>query len=270
MMNKLNIQALFRQVRKENPLIHQITNAVTVNDCANATLAIGASPVMASSPNEVEEMVQLANALVINIGTLQSESFEGMMLAGKMANQLEIPVVFDPVGVGATSYRTESARTLLKEVKVSLIRGNASEMARLAGDVTTTKGVDVGRVNRSNKQIAESVARSFQCIAIVSGPKDIVSDGEQTCEIQNGHPQLTKMTGTGCMSTALIASFAAVSANFFDAAIAGISLMGIAGEIAAGHLANTEGLGTFKMRLMDQLSLLDGQKWLKGVRIDEL
>lgn len=265
--DKKVIQQLFAQVREKKPLIHQITNTVTINDCANATLAIGALPVMASSPNEAADMVKLANALVINIGTLQTESFEAMKLAGKMANQLGIPVIFDPVGVGATSYRSTCAFSLLKEVKVSIIRGNASEMDHLAGGSSITKGVDTGQVAGSHQQIAARVARTFDCIAVVSGENDAISDGSKTVQLMNGHPLLTNITGTGCMSTALIASFAAITADFFFAAIAGTSLMGIVGEEVATRLTKEEGTGTFKAKLMDNLFLMDGKKWLKGVKI---
>lgn len=268
-MNRETIYQLFNQVREHNPLVHQITNNVTINDCANATLAIGGSPVMASSPEESGDMVKLAQALVINIGTLTNETFEGMKRAGVVANQLGIPIVFDPVGVGATSYRTDNALSFLKEVKVDIIRGNASELSILAGGKGVTKGVDAGEIHFTNDRIAETTARKFNCIAVASGQQDAISNGKETYLIDNGHPMLTKITGTGCMSTAIIGCFAGVSDNLFAAAIAGISVMGMAGEAAVSRLDATDGLGTFRVKLMDIISLMDGQQWKKGVKISE-
>lgn len=256
-------------IRYENPLIHQITNQVTMNDCANVTLAVGASPVMASSPQEAAEMAKSAKALVINIGTLQSTAYEGMKAAGKAANDSGVPVIFDPVGVGATVYRTNSAFELLKEIKPAAIRGNASEMNTLIGGASTVKGVDAGQVAISSIDIAEETAKLYDCIAIVSGKEDAVSDGSNTYLIQNGHIMLSKITGTGCMSSSLIGCFAGLGQNLLLSAVAGTSLMGIAGEMAAESLNKTEGLGTFKVKLMDFISLIDGKMWLEGVKISE-
>ncbi len=263
------IAELFTKLRYKKPLVHQITNFVTMNDCANVTLAIGASPVMASSPCEAGEMVMLSEALVINIGTLQPESFDGMMAAGKTANSKGIPVVFDPVGAGATAYRTDCAMKIMKEITPAIVRGNASEMNRLIGGHSITKGVDAVHVALSNADIARTVAATYNCIAVVSGEEDAVSNGKHTYLIQNGHPMLTRVTGTGCMSSALIGCFAALSMNHLHSAVAGISLMGIAGELAAASLSDEEGTGTFRVRLVDFISHMSAEMWLEGVRIIE-
>lgn len=269
-MNKRKIEALFTQVRSKNPLVHHLTNIVTINDCANATLAIGASPVMATNIEEVETMASLANALVINIGTLQSEGFEAMLKAGKVANQKGIPVVFDPVGVGATPYRNDKAQQLLAEVDVAIIRGNTSEVGALMDETVQTRGVDVGKVTHlDTKQLARRVSVRYDTVVVISGREDIVSDGTRTVSIQNGDKWLPHITGTGCMSTSLIASFAGVSTSMFDAAIAGISVMGIAGEIAKQQLQVTDGIGLFRLKLMDALFFITGEKWSSTIQIVE-
>lgn len=263
------IERSFAEVRTKNPLIHHITNTVTMNDCANITLAIGGSPVMADSPEEAAEMTNLAHALVINFGTLHRGSFEAMLHAGKKANEKEIPVVFDPVGVGATRLRTEKARIFLQKVKVNIIRGNVTEILALIHSNATTRGVDAGHTTIDREQLAKSVAKKFTSIVVVSGETDIVTDGEKVVLISNGTDLLKKVTGTGCMSTSLIANFAAVSAKLLDAAVAGISLMGIAGEKAKLSLQQHEGLGAFKVKLFDYVSLMTGMDWKEAIEIVE-
>lgn len=211
----VSVSDLFFQVRESKPLVHQITNFVTVNDCANATLAIGGSPVMTSSPREVEEMVKLADALVLNFGTIDDKALEAMEIAGKTANSLNIPVILDPVGVGATSYRTEQVAELLKKVTFQIIRGNASEIHRLMGGDIVTRGVDSGELAISNAELARRAANKLHCVVVVSGAKDAVSDGKNTSIIDNGNPLLTSVTGTGCMATALIGTFSGVTDNFY-------------------------------------------------------
>lgn len=264
------IQGLFTQVRTQKPLVHHMTNVVTVNDCANATLAIGASPVMATSIKEVEAMVSLANALVINIGTIQTEGFESMLVAGKAANAKGVPIVFDPVGVGATPFRNDKARQLLAEVDVAIIRGNASEIGALIDEDIQTRGVDAGEMTRIDwGQLAQQVAEHYHTVVVISGPEDHVSDGMRTVTVQNGDEWLLHITGTGCMSTSLIASFAGVSASMFDAAVAGISAMGIAGEIARSQLEAREAIGTFRLKVMDALFFMTGETWTSMIQMSE-
>lgn len=245
-------------LRQQVPLIHQITNYVTVNDCANITLAIGASPVMAQDINESAEMVSHAKALVLNIGTLSSTTVESMIGAGKMAKQLSIPIVFDPVGVGATKYRTEVARRIMHEVKPDIIRCNMSELKVLCHVETAVKGVDSAADDTDGMVLAKQLAAEIDGIVAVTGKVDMIASNDLCCTIENGHAFLTRVTGTGCMTTALVASYCAVGDKFIGA-VAGIMSMGIAGEIAAELLEDEEGIGTFKVHLMDAVFNLNGE-----------
>lgn len=256
---------LFAKIKERHPLVHHITNTVTINDCANVTLAIGASPVMATSLNEVADMVKLADALVINMGTITDSTFESMVLAGKAANKKGIPVVFDPVGVGATPYRTEKAIQLLKEVNVSIVRGNASEVLALIGGDAETRGVDAGSVSTSKKELAIKASQVLNMITVISGEVDCVSNGSETVQIENGDIWLTRITGTGCMTTSLIACFAGITDDLFLAAITGMSVMSLAGERAKKTISENDGIGTYRMKLMDEIFLMDEQNWEEGV-----
>ncbi len=268
-MNKEKIIALYSTIRKINPLVHHITNVVTVNDCANVTLAVGASPVMATSIKEVEEMVQLANALVINIGTIQADGFKAMVLAAKTANKEKIPVILDPVGVGATSFRKEKAKELLQQVDVAVIRGNASEIDSLIGGASKTRGVDEGDITLTRKELAVKAANLFSCVVVVSGKVDTVSNGKETIQIENGDIWLKSITGTGCMTASLIGCFVGTTDNHFLASIAGMSLMSLAGERAKGNLQEGEGIGMYKVRLMDEIFNMNGDTWKEEVRLLE-
>jgi hydroxyethylthiazole kinase len=268
---KEEIAKLIESVRSKNPLVHHITNTVTINDCANATLAIGGSPVMADSPEEAASMVKLAQALVINMGTLTESTFTAMVQAAKEANRQHIPVVLDPVGVGATTFRNEKAEEFLQTVHPQIIRGNASEISSLIGEEVRTRGVDAGKVDEDAAVLASRAAQLLKSVVVVSGPVDYISDGNQTAGIQNGHPILTKVTGTGCMATSLIGNFAGITNNYFQAAIAGISVMGISGERAHRYFGETPvGTGSFHVRLMDEISLMNSQTWQKEVKLIEV
>lgn len=268
-MNKKVVGELFPLVRSVNPLVHHITNTVTINDCANVTLAIGASPVMATSIEEVEEMVHLANALVLNIGTIQADTFSAMILAGKAANEKGIPVIFDPVGVGATTYRKKLAGELIEQVRVTIVRGNASEINSLVGGKGKTRGVDSWDKSIVAKELAIKAANLFSCVVVVSGKVDVVSNGKENVQIENGHTWLTKVTGTGCMTTSLIGSFAGATDDYFSASIAGMSAMSLAGERAKRNLSEGAGIGQFKVKLMDEIFHLDENIWGKEVSIVE-
>lgn len=246
------------KVKEQNPLIHQITNYVSVNDCANVTLAIGASPVMAQDIEEVAEMVGHAKALVVNIGTLQSQNREAMFVAGRRAKELSIPVIFDPVGVGATRYRTSMAKQFIREIKPDIIRCNMSELKVLCEIETAVKGVDSAAASEGGEQAARQLAGQIGGTVAVTGAVDIITCGSRCVKIANGHLLLTRVTGTGCMTTALVASYAAIG-NAFDGAVAGTLSMGIAGELAAAQLKENEGIGTFRVRLLDTIfNLNDG------------
>jgi len=243
------------RLREAKPLIHQITNYVVMNETANATLALGALPVMAHAREEVEEMAAIAGALVLNIGTLSPHWVDAMIAAGKVANEREIPVVLDPVGVGATRYRTETARRILDEVRVTVLRGNAGEVATLVGVEAEVRGVESIDAGGDAAELAARAAQSLGLVASVTGPVDHVSDGARTIAIENGDPMLATITGTGCISGALTGCFLAVNADRpLEAAAEALVALGVAGEDAA---RDAKGPGSFHVGLYDALAALD-------------
>ena len=244
-----------RELRERKPLVHQITNYVVMNETANATLALGALPVMAHAREEVEEMVALAGALVLNIGTLSPHWVEAMLLAGKAANEQGVPVVLDPVGAGATRFRTETTRRLLDEVKVAVLRGNQGEVATLVGAEAEVRGVEsIGAVGEP-AELARAAARNLGLIASVTGPVDHVSDGDRILAVANGHELLAAVTGTGCMSSAITGCFLAVARDRpLEAAAGALAAFGVAGEDAA---RDARGPGSFHVGLYDALAALD-------------
>lgn len=246
---------LLTEIKEKKPLVHHITNYVTVNDCANIVLAIGASPVMADAPEEAEDMASIASALVINIGTLNSSTVKSMLIAGKKANELGIPVVLDPVGVGATPYRRQTALSLIEKIKFAVIRGNTAEIKILCGMEAASKGVDSEETPSGDaKVIAKSLAIKLNTVAAVTGATDYVSDGKRVVILNNGHKMLTNVTGTGCMTTSLIGAYLGVTNDYIDAAAAGIMTMGIAGEKAYEKLPpDDKGSGTFRAKLIDSV-----------------
>lgn len=258
------------RLRRENPLVHFITNYVTVNDVANAALAVGASPVMADALEEAAEITGIAGALVLNIGTLNSRTVASMLAAGKEAGRLGLPVVLDPVGAGASALRTETALELLTALNIAVLRGNLSEIRCVAGFGSTTKGVDAaeGDEGADGGAAARAAAEKFGCVAAVTGAVDTISDGKRTVRIQNGHPLMKKVTGTGCMAAGLIGAFAGAGADPFTAAAAGIASMGIAGELAF-EKAGALGTGSFRAALLDALSRLDAELFLEKAKLYE-
>ena len=244
-----------RRLRETRPLVHQITNYVVMNETANATLAIGALPVMAHAPEEVEEMVGLAGALVLNIGTLSSSWIDAMLLAGRAANVAGVPVVLDPVGVGATRYRTDTAKRILDEVDVAVLRGNAGEIATLAGVDAEVRGVESIGAAGPAAEVARGAASTLGVVAAVTGSVDHVSNGTRVVAVENGHPLLASITGTGCMSTAITGAFLAVRAGEpLEAAAEALAAFGVAGENAA---PGAKGPGSFHVNLYDALAALD-------------
>jgi hydroxyethylthiazole kinase len=244
-----------RELRERKPLVHQITNYVVMNETANATLALGALPVMAHAREEVEEMVALAGALVLNIGTLSPHWVDAMLLAGKAANEHGIPVVLDPVGAGATRYRTETAQRLLDEVKVAVLRGNQGEVATLIGVEAEVRGVESIGAGSEPADLARTAARNLRLVAAVTGPVDHVSDGERVLAIANGHELLAALTGTGCMSSAITGCFLAVARDRpLEAAAAALATFGVAAEDAA---RDAQGPGSFHVGLYDALAALE-------------
>ncbi len=250
----MNPGADLRAIRERKPLVHQITNYVVMNETANATLALGALPVMAHAPQEVEEMASAAGALVLNIGTLSDQWIQGMVRAGAAANRAGVPVVLDPVGAGATRYRTATALRLLDELDVAVVRGNSAEIATLAGQEAEIRGVEaVGAA--AGPELAQAAARALGCVAAVTGAVDHVSDGERHYAVANGHELLGTVTGTGCMATAIAGCFLAVRPEApLEAAAEALVVFGVAGEDAA---TGAKGPGSFHAALYDALYNLD-------------
>jgi len=255
-----------RAIQERRPLVHQITNYVVMNETANVTLALGALPVMAHARQEVEEMVGLAGALVLNIGTLSEHWIDAMLLAGKAANARGIPIVLDPVGAGATRYRTETARRLLDELDVTVLRGNAGEVATLVGVEAEVRGVEsIGGVDEP-AELARIAGRTLGLVASVTGPIDHVSDGSDAVSVANGHELLGAVSGTGCMSTAITGCFLAVRTDApLAAAAEALVAFGVAGEDAA---RDAKGPGTFHAGLYDALAGLDPATLDRRSRLD--
>ncbi len=253
-------------IREKKPLVHSITNYVVMNETANAILCLGALPIMAHAREEVAEMVGIAGALVLNIGTLEPDWVDAMEIAGKRANELGIPVVLDPVGAGATKLRTDSSRRLLEAVSISIVRGNAGEVATLAGIAAEVRGVESIGASASPEEIARGFATACGCTAAVTGPVDVVSDGRRLARISNGHPLLGRVVGTGCMSSTMVGCFAAVRSDPFVAAVGGLAAFGIAGEIAAE--ASGDRPGTFHTELYNALYALSPELIHEKLRLD--
>ena len=252
---------MISNIRNKKPYIHHITNYVTVGDCANVTLAIGASPIMADDEAEVGEIVAQCDALVINIGTLNQRSIGAMIKAGETANQKGIPVILDPVGNGASALRTGTVNRLIERIRFSVIRGNVSEIKMACLGTSGAKGVDAAESDRAataNISSIAAMAKRFSedtgAVVAVTGEIDVVADKDRACMIRNGSPEMCRITGTGCMCTSLIGSFCGVSGDFFAAAACGVAVMGIAGEIAAHKMRQTQsGLGSMRMFMIDAI-----------------
>lgn len=250
---------ILSKIRSMRPLVHCITNYVTVNDVANSLLAIGASPVMADDEREVEEMVSIANALVINIGTLNERTINAMIKAGKKANELNLPVVLDPVGVGATKLRTDTAFRLINEIKFTLIRGNVSEIGVLAGGFGSTRGVDASEKDIDNGlqkaiEYAREVNKNTDCIVAVSGKIDVVSDKSKTIICENGNASMAQISGSGCILSALLGAFLATEEDKLKAVSLGVAAMGICGEKAFEKtIKEKHSIASFKAFLIDAL-----------------
>ncbi len=263
-MKSTKISEVFACVREKRPLVHHITNYVTVNDCANITISAGAAPVMADAPEEVCEMVTFAGALVLNIGTLNKGQIESMLLAGGMANDRQIPIVLDPVGAGATRFRTESAQRLLDELKITILKGNAGEIGILAGAEAFVRGVDSQGVTGDPSRIAQHYAKESGVTVVISGATDIVTDGRRILLVENGHPMMGSISGTGCMAASVTGAFAAVTDDPVIASSAALAAFGIAGERAA---AGSRGPYSFKTALFDQMAALKPEDLLSDAKI---
>jgi len=260
------ISEVFQKLKDSKPLVHHITNWVTIYDCANMTRAFGALPVMAHAKEEAADMASIASSLVLNIGTLTPELIDSMIIAGKSANKKGIPVVLDAVGVGATKLRDNEALRLLKEIKINIIKGNSSEIAKLAGMNVTTRGVESTKVDADMVFVAKNLADSYKCTVAVTGKQDIVTDGKKVYLVNNGHPMMGSMVGTGCMAASIIGSFAGVEKDYAKAAAYALAAFGIAGELAA---VKSQGPGSFHEHFYDEAYNLTAEKVGKMARIEE-
>ncbi len=257
-----------QQVRRRKPLIHHLTNYVVANETANLTLVWGALPVMSHAEDEVEEMVGHAQALLLNIGTLTRGLIDAMIVAGTRAKARGIPIVLDPVGVGATSLRTESARRLMREIRPDIVRGNAAEIAILSGYGARIAGVESIGVDHDVEVLVKEYAFKQECVVAATGAVDYVSDGSRVAMVHNGHPLLGTVTGTGCMATTSVAVFSAVNDDMFAATVTGLTAFGVAGEVAAEQSGDRP--GTFHMELYNAVYALDDDFVRDRARIEAL
>lgn len=269
-------QNMLENVRKNCPLIHNITNYVTVNDCANVVIACGASPIMADDKEEVAEITTICAGLNINIGTLNSRTIASMLIAGKRANELNHPVVLDPVGAGASKLRTETAMQLLEEVKFTVIRGNISEIKTLASGSGTTKGVDADVADKVTEEnlddviaFAKAFAEKTGAVIAITGAIDIVADCEKAYCIRNGHPMMSSITGTGCQLSAMTAAFVTANPDHpLEAAAAAVSAMGYAGEVAHSRLTEMDGNSTYRNYIIDAIYNMTPEMLEKGAKYE--
>jgi hydroxyethylthiazole kinase len=266
-MKNLNDQAAHNltAVRKQKPLIHNITNFVVMNYTANALLAMGASPVMAHAQNEVEDMVSFAGALVLNIGTLTDDWIASMIKAGKKATEQQTPIILDPVGSGATQLRTNSAKKIIDAAKVGVIRGNASEILSLRHDMSKTKGVDSIHSVEEAAEAATVLAGELDTTLAITGPIDLITDGGRVLRVQNGHPLMGYVTGTGCTATVIIGAFLAVDDDPVSATATALAYFGLAGEVAG---RNAGAPGSFMIQLLDALYTMTPEALAAGCKIE--
>lgn len=268
---------LLENLKLNSPLVHNITNYVTVNDCANIVLAAGGSPLMADDINEVEDIVSISNALYINVGTLNTRTVEAMIKAGKKANELGLPVILDPVGIGASKLRNESVKTLIDKIEFAVIKGNMSEIKALYTNAKNTGGVDAQEEDliddaniEETIEFVKKAAKKFNCVIAATGPIDIITDSEKVSLIRNGHAMMSRITGTGCMTGSVIATYCAPNKdNIFDAVVMAVTVMGLCGEKAYEKIeAKSEGTGSFRMYLIDAVSLMDFETLKEGAKVE--
>lgn len=268
---------IIKNVREKSPLVHNITNYVTVNDCANILLACGGSPIMADDIGEVEEITSLCSALVINIGTLNERTIASMLKAGKKSNELKHPVIFDPVGAGASSLRTKTAFKLLENIEFSVIRGNISEIKTIYEGSGNTQGVDASATDRVTEENLEDAVKFVKALSnktgaiiAVTGAIDIVADSQKAYILRNGHPMMGKITGSGCMLTCIIGAFCAANPqNTTEATAAAVCAMGLCGEQAYEKMEKKDGgTSSFKMYLIDYMSKIDADTLKAGAKIE--
>lgn len=262
---------ILRRNREKRPLVHCITNYVTANDCANLLLASGASPIMADDPEEAEEIVSMCGALVLNLGTPNPRKLEAMLRAGQAANRLGRPVVLDPVGVGGSELRKTAARRLLEQVRIAVIRGNASEIRTLVQGTSAHRGVDTdeGGSFEASCRLAGQLADSVGAAVVLTGETDVVTDGRTVFCVRNGHPMMRTVTGAGCQLSSLTGAFAAVwPGDTLHAALAAVCAMGLCGEIAHQRLSAMEGNASYRNYIIDAMYNLTPEKLEEGANYE--
>lgn len=258
------------KVREQNPLIHNITNLVVTNFTANGLLALGASPFMAYAPEEVADVAKISGAVVLNIGTLDEIIVNASLIAGKSANESGVPVVFDPVGAGATPYRTTAAQTIIQQVKLAVLRGNVAEVANVIGQSWAIKGVDAGEGDGNVAQLAKEAAQQLGCIVVITGKEDVITDGTATFIVSNGHPILTKVTGAGCLLSSVVGAFLAVSEQSgVEAVTEALAFYGVAAELAY-ELTSGKGPGSFQVEFLNQLAQVSADTMQHKAKITQL
>lgn len=263
-------------LRKISPLVHNITNYVTINDVANVVLACGARPLMSDEPSDILEITSHCDCLNINIGQLKKYTVEGMFIAGKKQRELGHPVVLDPVGVGASAFRKETAAGLLREVGFTAIRGNISEIRTLSLGTENTSGVDADRADKVTENMLEwsipylkAFSERTGSVVAVTGNIDLVCDSKNCYVIRNGRPEMGRITGTGCMLSGMLAAFlAANKGNELTATAAAVCTMGLAGEIAWSHMQEAEGNASYRNRIIDAIYHMDGETLNKGAKYE--
>jgi hydroxyethylthiazole kinase len=258
---------LLTTLREKKPLVHHITNWVTIYDCANICRSLGSLPIMAHAPEEVAQMQGISNTLVLNIGTLTNELVEAMILAGKAANEKGNPVILDAVGAGATNMRTEAVKKLLQEIKIDVIKGNSAEIGVIAGVEAEVKGVEAISVKGDPAELTKKLAQEAEAVVVSTGKTDYISNGKDTYVIKNGHEYMGLVVGTGCMAASVIASFCAVEKDYAKAAAAALSVFGTVGELAA---EKSNGPGSYKENFYDALYNLDEKTVNKMQKIEQL
>lgn len=261
-------QELLQQVKDKKPLIHHLTNYVTVNDCANVVLAIGGSPIMADFIDEIDELVPKADALLVNLGTLNKHRGDSILRACSVANTNHIPIVLDPVGVSASSFRLQILKEIISNYKIAIIKGNASEIRTVAGLASSSKGVDATEGEEVTPAELRKLSHKLNSVIALTGEKDVITYNDNVISIANGSKFLAQLTGTGCMIGSIIATFASVTNDFLSAATLGVLIMGVAGELSH-PMALEKGMGSFKISIFDSISKIDENVLRKVAKIYE-
>ncbi len=277
-MNTSILADALENVRSTTPLVHCITNYVTVNDCANALIACGGSPIMSDEPADVEDITSICGGLVLNIGTLNERSIEAMRVAGRRAAELGHAIVLDPVGAGASALRTDTAAELMDALPIAVVRGNMSEIKAVSGAAAATRGVDVNpddAVTEENLAASAAFVRGLAaklgCVVAVTGAIDLVADADRAFAVRNGHALMGGITGTGCMLDTLIAAYVVANpGRSLEAVVAAVAGWGLAGEVAAGRMGERDGNASFRTYLIDAASLLTGEALATGAKVEEL